>query len=782
MCLDAEPGHTGAAERLAALFEGLPEGAEKGRALSTLLSRPASLSAERRGTLSVRLARASFADGDLAAAESRYGRALAEDVPPSLRASWLVGRAEVLVARKEITAALEDLEDALSLEPESPAALALQGELAYRTREWAEARRAYDALEANPRSVEVIAPALLAFRRAELAEVFGDEELAERCYRQVAALDPRHVAAREALAQFAAFKADHEAVVRWLGEVLALLPIDAVDRTKQAREGLGRAYLALGQAEAAREHLQIVLSEEPDRLTAIEVSARAEEVLGEHRKAAELWSRLARLYPEPLRRAEALYRQGEAFRMVGDDAAANDAYLRSADMDPGLAPTMVRLVGYYWARGDLAGVAGAGAELAATDAGRAALADEDVALMIALGAAAGTADDDLAEKVLPRPLPHQDLVLRRVCDLARSLGTNVAQRFDKGFALLARHAPEGFADVFRENLRARLHQDPGDRGALSAYGRLCENARCLASARAAYSLLGFLAPEDPFAARIEAIDRTNAVPDAALAKHATEHPQCAGPLRRALERLVLAVPGLEGPAAEPWPAADEALAANLERFRVRLGAPVVAAWGAEGASIEIEAGRPTVVRVGRELKTLPAPRVAFYLGVTLELIRSGTVLAERYPGEARSGLLLAALEAVGGALPEGTPPLDAGVRDAARALLSEPSAQSSLPEGSDREAFIADLHQALAAPVDDEAYVAGCRHTANRVGLLACGAPGEALRAATETSSAPARGHGTDPMIRAINANEEELARAGSTLRELALFMLSPEYERLVGE
>src|SRR4029078_9588618 len=97
------------------------------------------------------------------------------------------------------------------------------------------------------------------------------------------------------------------------------------------RQRLGTMHAELGEWEAARHFLELVLAQDPARAPPLELLREPYA----HRKmpaeAAKVCARLARLYFEPSRRAAALYRQAEILRdQLGHPAAALDAYLPPA--------------------------------------------------------------------------------------------------------------------------------------------------------------------------------------------------------------------------------------------------------------------------------------------------------------------------------------------------------------------------------------------------------------------------------------------------------------------
>jgi hypothetical protein len=96
-----------------------------------------------------------------------------------------------------------------------------------------------------------------------------------------------------------------------------------------------------------------------------------------------------------------------------------------------------------------------------------------------------------------------------------------------------------------------------------------------------------------------------------------------------------------------------------------------------------------------------------------------------------------------------------------------------MPAGKVRADLLVDAGEALSRPPDLEGYVRGCRHTADRVGLLCCGRPLVALRAL----AGQFKREGTSP---AEEGTRQERVRSSTALREMVAFMLSDEYASLV--
>ncbi len=453
------------ATHLAQLYDDLPDvaawTASSGKLLE-LLQAPVLLPPLLRGSLWMKLAQVAIEQGDAAASEDRFARALAEPVTGALRAQWLVQRAQFAVAQKDPESALSDLGEALAADSNHAGALAALGELSYSLRDWAEARRAYEALATKADAEAVIEPVLLAYRQAELAEMFGDEAFAEASYNKVLQLDPGHRGAREALSQFAYMREDHAAVVGLLEPLLEHPAAESAGRRAALSERMGACLLALGKPHEARAHLQHAVRLEPTLLSALQRLTLAQELLGDHAAAATLWNRLSRVFSEPRERAHALYREGELLRAsLNNPVAAIDAYLRSADMDPTFAPALVRLVPYYWDRGDILEAAGVAADLHSSEAGRSAAAEENLGLLLCLASAAA-GDETLAAKVSPTQWPSDEDVASGLIALASHAPDAVAgaSRVQAAWA----HCTKVFSEAHVQAVRTAVAQAAADSG------------------------------------------------------------------------------------------------------------------------------------------------------------------------------------------------------------------------------------------------------------------------------------------------------------------------------
>jgi hypothetical protein len=204
-----------------------------------------------------------------------------------------------------------------------------------------------------------------------------------------------------------------------------------------------------------------------------------------------------------------------------------------------------------------------------------------------------------------------------------------------------------------------------------------------------------------------------------------------------------------------------AAVATLEEVRVRLGAPPFrAVLQTEVAGTQVVGSRPITVAVGPRVAELPAAELAFLGGRALEEARAGTFIAATLPAHALTDLLRAVAVVLGGQASAGGGELDRAVA----AWLSDPE-QAALLSDEGRPRLVAALEEVLSAPAELEArlsdYLRGCRFTADRLGLLACGSPVAALRALAAVDGAT----GPDGT---------------AALGELVAFLLSPAYRSLV--
>lgn len=750
--------------------------AARNQAWQSLLYKVPALPDSYRARLQTSMAEAAEQEGNLVTAHELLDTAGRLDSTPRARVSQLVARARVWLAQGEGGSAEEALKEALSLNPDAPAALALTAELRYGVQDWEGARRAYARLAQL--GAAGVPPKLLASRRAELAELFGDQAEAEAAYRDALALDGQDPAARDALAGFALARGDFAEAALHLRELVSILPKEAVDRLTHARQRLGQAALGLGDLPTARHYLELALASDPDRASTLDLLATTYEKVGLFREAAASCERLSRVLTDVTQKAAALFREGEILRAcLGDGEGALEAYLRGSDLDPGFAPNLARLVAHYWSRGDLASLADVGADL--VKAGPSPELDRpDLGLLVAAAALLARGDERLAEAALASPFVggplHAELAAARLAELVPRLPDPSA--LDRLLGLLSSRA-KGFAGDLCDAARRRASSDPGNGAAWLVLGRLFERERQPVLARSAYSVAHFLDPGLGAAGPLGVLGyESKARPQALLLGSPAVHPSARGGLRALMQHLAVA---LVAPAPSPEVGvgpllpATAALCADLERELALRGVAFVS-YG-DGLDVTLSATGPLRVLVGRRAESLPAEELRFLVARAVEQARAGTLALLRMSQDNLHRLLQALVGAAGRGVPveaETAGPDESSASWLER--LREAEAAGRLPL-TRVAAALADLaEQLLAQPPDLDAYIRGCRYTADRIGLLAAGKPLSALR-----GWASAQKDGI-PVDDATVEQRQELLRSSQGVRELLAFMVSEDYAALV--
>jgi tetratricopeptide (TPR) repeat protein len=777
------PDNLAVAKALFEAYDRLDDVAARNRAWQDLLAKVPALPDIYRARLQVALSEAAEREGDLQAAEQMLDKAAELDRSPRSRVDQLVAHARLLVARGEILQAQDELEEALSINADSAFALALMADLAYRAQEWDRARTAYTRLAQVPGAAAALSAHVLAYRRAELAEMFGDHAEAETAYREVVALDPQHDGAREALAGFALLRGDLAEAAMHLQEVVLAVPKESIDRLTQIRQRLGQVYLGLGDLQAARQNLELALASEPDRASTLELLATAYGRLGLHREAAAMCERLSRVQTDPSRKAEALFRKGEILRTsLADVEGSNEAYLRACDLDPSFAPTLGRLVTYFWTRAELANLADVGADL--VQAAPIPKADQDdLGLLVAVAALLSRHDEALAQSALASVLLgaplRAELAAKRLGELSARVARGDLGSLDAVLAFVRAAMQPGFEAELAAAAVRGLANDPGDAGLAMVLARILESTGQIGLSRSAYCLAHFIDAGIGAGKRLAELGEVTRPKPEAFAPGSAVHPLCRGPLRRVLHHLARALASA-GPAAYDEPAAPllPETVAICEELRSQLGAPPIpiVAQG-HGMDVTFTATQPLSILIGRRAEALAADDLRFFVARALEQARAGTLAVLRMSPENLRGMLRAVLRVAGA---PGTPfEIAEESADEATALwltrLRTPEILALIPVDEHKDELVADASHALANPPDLDDYIRGCRYTADRAGLLLCGRPLAALRALAGLLK-----EGSAAGETATVAQRQEQLRASQAMRELVAFMVSEEYGALV--
>ena len=714
-----------------------------------------------------------------AEATQQYWRSAGVESEPVLRANSLVAKARVSLSRGETPAAADDLEQALAAAPHHPAALVLLAEISYRKQEWHRARELYIALEVAPDVAEVVPREQIVQRRAALAQRLGDTAEAEAFYRELAILNPRHVEARRVLAELALARGDTATAALRLEELLRLLPAGSSADLSDLRHRLGAIYAETGEWNGARYYLQLVVDQEPGRLPALELLLQTYQKLALYHEAAEACGRLARLYPDRAHRAAVLYRQAEIRRSeLHDEPGALDAYLRSSDADPQFVPSRLRLIDHFWAEGDIDVVADLAGDLADVELSVDSEADLIARLAIAVAGPRSATPARFSLAAHPGLVDAGVRVLAQAGDRAAARGVDTIDPF------LTRARFWAGAEGERALVAALVDlvlADPARPGPAIVLGGLAARTRRLALARAAYSLPAFVQPDGLGAKLLDLLPVAESVrPEAVRAGTPVDHPDVAGPVRRALSRLAPALLGLDYDQPAPKPLEGSGLppgrAIELRRIADLLGAPAfVVAPDAEGLRrtpspqgerrrLRLIPTQPAGLLISPAAVLLGPLAWSFVAGRAIEALRSGLVTAGLTGGNGLARLLEGARAALGGA-----------VSDEPRARvvaewLARPEAIVTLGSPEARAELLAEVEAALTSLPDWQTFRRGTRHTCNRIGLLVCGSPVDALAVVSEGELF---GDDDEPPTAAIRG---EFLR-GPSAREFITFMFSPAYE-----
>jgi hypothetical protein len=323
-----------------------------------------------------------------------------------------------------------------------------------------------------------------------------------------------------------------------------------------------------------------------------------------------------------------------------------------------------------------------------------------------------------------------------------------------------------------------VREDPGQPGAAAALGRLAETGGRLALASAAFGLAAFVVPDGPAARHIPALPSPGQVrPDAVAIGGLVDHPDIRVPARRALAGLASALLGYGTDEPAPKPTEGSGLpparATELRRIGDLIGSPpfiVVrdqsgATAGDERRRLRVIPTQPAGLLIGASTATLSEQSWSFVAGRALETLRSGL----RTSGLAGAEGLARLLEGARAGLADA--PIDEPQARAVAEWLRAPGAALELLSPEGRAEIRTYVEAALANLPDWGMFTRGAQHTRNRIGLLACTAPADALT----VLKADERGV---PVGRDTNTPEGRQAFLRTPIaRELVEFMLSPIYE-----
>jgi tetratricopeptide (TPR) repeat protein len=342
--------------RLLALFEAAGDSDEAAELLHQLLVASVDGGGDPAPLLARLRTAARAADGASRLADGLQRAATAE-ANDEQAAAWLREAASLRAGLDDYGGAAEVLLAALVRRPADAALMAevetVLGDLGARARLRGALER-HLATQAGPARL----PTLRKLMR--LCEELGDDEALHEHAAEARRLEPT-AAARvnlEALVRAVvttpAHGEDERAAAILRAEArLRNLAADDVRAVRTARRRLGALYREAGRLGEAFTQLAAVLSEEPSNVPVLRALVEVAEADGRWRETAELVERLSHLVAPPEERAALLYRAGEIYlEHLGDRDAATTCYLKAVDLDHTHAPTLRRLVDYFFREGD----------------------------------------------------------------------------------------------------------------------------------------------------------------------------------------------------------------------------------------------------------------------------------------------------------------------------------------------------------------------------------------------------------------------------------------------
>jgi hypothetical protein len=350
-------GHAGdERERLLALFAAAERHDEAARLAHELLVE--ALAAGAAGDPSPSLARlraSARSDAGLRALADGLALASASSAAADVAIAWLRESAELRGKLDDFAGSADALVAALARRPGDEALLAeveaLLGDLG-------DVARLHAALELHLAERQGEARLPIARKLLSAAEALGDQAAVDRWVAEMRRLEPA-IAARvdvQALARTITGRDESElrrAIEAAETRLRSLLEDDDVAELRAVRRRLGELYRDAGRRADAFEQLSLVLSEEPSNVAVLEALVDIAESERRWREGAELLERLSHFRASPSERAALLYRTGELYLVqLRDKEAASERYLKAVDLDDKHAPTLRRLVDYFWSEGD----------------------------------------------------------------------------------------------------------------------------------------------------------------------------------------------------------------------------------------------------------------------------------------------------------------------------------------------------------------------------------------------------------------------------------------------
>jgi tetratricopeptide (TPR) repeat protein len=535
-------------------------------------------------------------------------------------------------------------EQALRAVPDHVEALLGLAGLHYRRGEYEAARVLYAGVQAVPLDRPDAAEILE--HMAQLFDAAGDESAAARVFGEMLALGqagrrgPLVIRAAEELTRIEEQRGDYEAALQALLQVLPYLPdgsgAEATERRVQVRLHLSWLATQIGDTAGARRHLQYLLVDNPTHRDGLTMLLEVHRRCGEMQQAAEVLDRLVRLSRDKDRaeRADLIFERAQIFEThLNEPDRALDLYQQAADIRPGHAPTLRRLIACYLREANGVGVAETVREL--LEAGR----DLDEARVLGGIGLALAGDDEQADALLLHASP--EALAEGLCAVGLPPPGDLSILDEPIAAAVRALGGTAALEALVQALQDRLAHAPHglDMGARRVLGRLSE-LRGEPVARVHLGVLALLDPTGYARQRLEELG-----PEARLSTLREDPmPEAGkGPLLTALRALAppILAQGLPGPAlqlSQDWGIRLRSVAQAVGL--PRLDVAVVESLG-EREPARCDALVPPRLRLARWVTADPA-QARFAALRAVHLYLSGVPLIQgRGPEEVRAILLAA---------------------------------------------------------------------------------------------------------------------------------------------
>ncbi len=288
------------------------------------------------------LARAKLGQGDFEAAD-RTIRSAMQAAPGSLALQR--GLAEVLAARGDREAALDQLQQIIAKDPGNARALLMQASLLMQGGRVDEAEQAYSAaLQHGSTSLTLPQKVIATGAQVEIHLARGDVPKAEEAHKNLTTLAPDSVVANLLSARISLSKQDYAAASAELQRIVTQMP-----NFVAARSLLGSALYAQGSFQQAERHLTEVIRQAPANIEARKLLAQLRLRMNQ---PAEAMNVLVPALESEDTDAEVNALANSAQLRIGDESTAVALLERSVQQHPNKPELKLQLANAYLRTGD----------------------------------------------------------------------------------------------------------------------------------------------------------------------------------------------------------------------------------------------------------------------------------------------------------------------------------------------------------------------------------------------------------------------------------------------